>query len=131
MYSIFVAQQAMLLNTPLFYLLVLLCLYYLIKSNVKAFVLCSVLMELTHLQANFFLLAFGFIFCYQAYQNKNTFFALVNKGFLLFFPAISTLIIWLYVHQNHFGWAFLSPNYTEHNNIKGASQFVQSIFLII
>ena len=131
MYSIFVAQQALLLNTPLFYLLVLLCFYYLIKNNVKAFVLCSVLMELTHLQANFFLLAFGIIYCYQAYKNKNTFSIFIFNGLILFLPAISTLIIWLYVHQNHFGWAFLSPNYTEHNNIKGASQFVQSIFLII
>ena len=57
---------------------------------------------------------------------------IVSYGsFPLFFDTNATLIIWLYVHQNHFGWAFLSPNYTEHNNIKGASQFIQSIFLII
>ena len=130
-YSIFVAQQALLLNTPLFYLLVLLCLYYIIKSNVKAFIFCSVLMELTHLQANFFLLAFGFVYCYQAYHNKSNFYAFAVKGLKLFLPAIFTLTIWLYIHHNHFGWAFLSPNYTEHNNIKGASQFIQSIFLII
>jgi hypothetical protein len=130
-YSIFVAQQALLLNTPLFYLFVLLAFYYLIKQQKAGFIISTVLMELTHLQANFFLLAFGIIYCYQVFKNKETIAQFFKNGLLLFLPAVAVLGIWLYVHQQHFGWAFLSPNYTEHNDIKGIKQFVQSVFLII
>lgn len=130
-YSVFVAQQALLLNTPLFYLFVLLAFYYLIKQQKLGFVISTVLMELTHLQANFFLLAFGIIYCYQVFKNKETIPQFFKNGLLLFLPAVTVLGIWLYVHQQYFGWAFLSPNYTEHNDIKGIKQFVQSVFLII
>ncbi len=131
MYSVFVAQQALLLNTPLFFLWVLLCLYSLITKRTVLFIVSSVLMEITHLQANFFLLAFGFIYAYQCYETKQNFGTFVKNGLMLFLPASITLALWLWAHQMHFGWAFLSPNYTEHNNIKGAGQFIQSVFLII
>lgn len=130
-YSIFVAQEALLLNTPLFYLFVLMAFYYLVKSNKKGFIISSVFMELTHLQANFFLLAFGLIYAYQSFQKKDTIGIFIKNGLVLFLPATTTLIIWLTAHYQHFGWAFLSPNYTEHNEIKGAKQFIHSIFLII
>lgn len=129
-YSIFVAQEALLLNTPLFYLFVLMAFYFLVKSNKQGFVISSVLMELTHLQANFFLLAFGLIYAYQAFQKKETIGSFIKNGLILFLPAVSVLTIWLIVHYLVFGWAFLSPNYTEHNDIKGLKQFIHSIFLI-
>lgn len=130
-YSIFVAQQALLLNTPLFYLFVLLAFYNLIKQHKSGFVISTILMEMTHLQANFFLLAFGIIYCYQVFKNKETISSFFKNGLILFLPAITVLAVWLYAHQQHFGWAFLSPNYTEHNDVKGLKQFVQSVFLII
>jgi hypothetical protein len=130
-YAIFVAQEALLLNTPLFYLFVLLAFYNLLKQHKTGFVISTVLMELTHLQANFFLLAFGIIYCYQTFKNKETIAQFFKNGIILFLPALVTLSVWIYAHHLQFGWAFLSPNYAEHNDVKGLKQFIQSVFLII
>lgn len=131
MYSIFVAQEALLLNTPLFFLWVLLSFYCLLSNKTAGFIVFSILMELTHLQANFFLLAFGFIYLYQSYDKRVAIKFFIARGLLLFIPALTALSLWLFFHQKQFGWAFLSPNYEEHNNIKGIQQFIQSVFLII
>lgn len=129
-YSVFVAQNALLLNTPLFFLWVLLCFYFLVQKKYLLFAVFAVLMELTHLQSNFFLLAFACIFCYQSVVEKKTFTAFLTQGLKLFLPAFLAFVIWCYFHHQKFGWTFLSPNYAEHKEINGLSQFIQSVFLI-
>ncbi len=130
-YSVCVAQSAMLLNTPLFFLMVLLALYFLTTGSYTWFILASIGMELTHLQANFFLLAFAGVYLAKSISAGDKIAKIVGRGMLLFLPALAVFSLWSYAHFHQFGWSFLSPNYTEHDHIKGVAQFIQSVFLII
>ena len=134
-YSIYVSQCALLLNTPMFFLLALSCFYSLLKNKKYIFISSSILMELTHLQSNFMLLSFFGIFTYHyfflANEKPKRILQFVKQSLNWFSPAILVFGIWVFLHKQHTSWAIFSPLYTEHDKLKSISQFLQSMAIIV
>lgn len=134
LYSIYVSQSALLLNTPLFFLFALWGFYALLNNHATAFMLSSMLMVLTHLQANFMLLSFFVIHSYlylKQATGKKTLADFCVKSLIWFAPALACFAAWSLLHYKHSGWLVMSPNYTEHESLKSPVQFLQSLFIVL
>lgn len=130
-YSVFLAQQALVLtHLPLCFFF-LLSWYAMLKEKKILFIIASVLLMLTHLEAAFLLPALFFGDFYQhLIADKKKLFHFIKEKTLLYLIPFFIISIWLFFHQQKFGWMVIAPNYAEHREIVSLSAFFKSLLLI-
>lgn len=124
------SMSAMMLNTTAVMAFILSAVYALLAGKNKWFIVSTVLMMLTHMQAPFFLLALAVTDLFLSYKNLNLI-AWFKKRFIYYAIPFTTLLIWLALHFRHTGWFVISPNYSDADNLNSISQFFKSIALML
>lgn len=123
------SMSAMMLNTTAVMAFFLLAIYSLLTKNNKLFLVSTILMMLTHMQAPFFLLALAATDFFLSMKEKS-FIVWFKERFVFYVLPFAVLVAWLTLHYLHTGWLVLSPNYSDADKLNGFSQYAKSLLLM-
>lgn len=128
-FATYLSQSAMMLNTMALMSFFLLAIHGVYTSNNKQTMLFASLMGITHLQAPFLLLSLAGL-SFSLY-GKTQFFVWFKNQFLVFAVPFLVFVTWLFIHYNYTGWLFVSPNYSDADDLNGLLLFVKALAVIV
>ena len=123
------SMSVMMLNTTAVMAFFLSAIYALLARKNKWFLVSTILMMLTHLQAPFFLLALAITDFSLSMKEKNSM-VWFKERFVFYAIPFAVLCCWLALHFYHTGWLVISPNYSDIDKLNGFSQYAKSLLII-
>jgi len=123
------SMSEMMLNTTAVMAFFLSAVYALVTRKNKWFLISTILMMLTHMQAPFFLLALAVTDFFLSMKEKN-FLKWFKERFVFYAIPFAVLLSWLIIHYIHTGWLVLSPNYSDADKLNGLSQYIKSLLIM-
>ena len=127
----YLAQSAMMLNTVAVMTFFLLAVYGAYTQQRFIILVAATLMCLTHLQAAFLLLS---VACLDVWLSVTVhhikLWKWMQSRVMIYTIPVCVFGAWLLLHRQHTGWLFLSPHYSDADELNGLSEYAKALALM-
>lgn len=132
LFPTYLSQSAMMLNTVALMTFFLLAVYGVITQRRWLILVMSALMCMTHLQSLFLLLSLA---SFDLYRNvvllkHQPFINWFKNRFIVYVFPVGVFALWLWLHKQHTGWAFVSPQYSDIDEFNTIAESLKALLLI-
>jgi hypothetical protein len=133
LFPTYLSQSAMMLPAVALTCFFLLGVYGVLKDDGRWIIVGAGLMCITHLQSTFLLLSLCSLdlYMYVPGQKHYSLFQWIRKRLVVYGVPFLLFTGWLYIHYRHTGWLFVSPHYSDKQELNGLADYIKAILLMV